>query len=176
MEILDIYDKYRNLTGKKILKENYNSLNNDEFTIFSYAVIFNQENEMLIQKRNSELNKYPNFWDLSVNGNVYSGETTFETIERILFEEYGYEHNFLDERPYLTINSDKKFCDVYIINNNIDINILKLDYKKIQNVTWATKDEILQLIDEARFVPYERSFIELLFFNKDTRGVIIGEK
>ena len=84
----------------------------------------------------------------------------------------GHKHKFLDDAAYFTINNYQSFGDVYIINDNIDISNLKLDYSKVQNVTWATKDEILQLIEEQKFIPYTEGFIELLFFNKDIRGVL----
>lgn len=175
MEILDVYDKYRNLTGKRILKNQYSELNKGEYTLLAYVAIFNQENEMLIQKRYSQLDRHPNLWDISASGHVLSGETSDEAIKRKLFEELGHVHNFIEDRAYLTINYDKSYCDVFIINDDIDINNLRLNYEKVQNVTWATKDEILQLIDEGKFIPYDSSFIELLFFNKDKRGAIKGE-
>lgn len=172
MQIVDVYDKYKNLTGKKILKNQYNELDKGEYTLFTYVAIFNDENEMLIQKRQDLLDRHPNLWDISASGNVISGETSDEAIERKLYEELGHKHKFLDDIAYFTINNYQTFGDVYIINDNIDINDLKLDYSKVQNVTWATKDEILQLIEEQKFIPYTEGFIELLFFNKDIRGVL----
>ena len=47
MQIVDVYDKYKNLTGKKILKNQYNELDKGEYTLFTYVAIFNDENEML---------------------------------------------------------------------------------------------------------------------------------
>ena len=172
MQIVDVYDKYKNLTGKKILKNQYNELDKGEYTLFTYVAIFNDENEMLIQKRQDSLDRHPNLWDISASGNVISGETSDEAIERKLYEELGHKHKFLDDAAYFTINNYQSFGDVYIINDNIDISNLKLDYSKVQNVTWATKDEILQLIEEQKFIPYTEGFIELLFFNKDIRGVL----
>lgn len=172
MEILDVYDKYKNLTGKKIFKNQYNELDYGEYTLFTYVAIFNSDNEMLIQKRQSNLDRYPNIWDISASGHVISGETSDEAIKRKLFEELGHSHEFLDDNPYFTVNNYKSFGEVYIINEDIDINNLRLDYNKVQNVTWASKDEILQLIDEEKFIPYTEGFIELLFFNKNIRGVL----
>lgn len=172
MDILDIYDKYKNLTGKKILKNQYNDLKNGEYILFTYVAIFNDENEMLIQKRKESLDRHPNLWDISASGHVLTGETSDNAIERKLFEELGHKHKFLEDMPYFTINNNLSFGDVYIINDNIDINNLKLDYSRVQNVTWATKNEILQLIEEGKFIPYTEGFIELLFFNKDIRGVL----
>ena len=172
MEILDVYDKYKSLTGKKILKNQYNELKDGEYTLFTYVAIFNSENEMLIQKRQSNLDRHPNLWDISASGHVISGETSDGAIERKLLEELGHKHEFLEDLAYFTINNYKSFGDVYIINDDIDINNLRLNYSKVQNVTWATKDEILQLIEEEKFIPYTEGFIELLFFNKNIRGVL----
>lgn len=172
MEILDIYDKYKTLTGKKILKNQYNDLKNDEYILFTYVAIFNSENEMLIQKRQDSLDRHPNLWDISASGHVISGETSDEAMGRKLKEELGHNHKFEEYMPYLTINNYKSFGDVYIINDDIDINNLKLDYSKVQNVTWASKDEILQLIEEEKFIPYTEGFIELIFFNKNIRGIL----
>ena len=172
MEILDVYDKYKNLTGKKILKNQYNELTKEEYILFTYVAIFNSENEMLIQKRQDSLDRHPNLWDISASGHVVSGETSDEAMERKLYEELGHNHKFLEDMPYLTINNYKSFGDVYIINEDIDINDLKLDYSKVQNVTWATKEEILQLIEEEKFIPYTEGFIELIFFNKNNRGIL----
>ena len=76
MEILDVYDKYRNLTGKRILKKQYSELKKDEYTLLAYVAIFNKENEMLIQKRQAQLERHPNLWDISAGGHSIAGETT----------------------------------------------------------------------------------------------------
>ena len=171
MEILDVYDKYRNLTGKKVLKNQYNQLDKGEYTLVTYVAIFNSENEMLIQKRQSNAERYPNLWDITSSGHVLSGEGSDEAIERKLFEELGHKHDFLADMAYFTVNNEKTFGDVYIINDDININNLRLNYEKVQNVTWASKNEILQLIEEGKFISYADAFIELLFFNKDKRGI-----
>ena len=105
MQIVDVYDKYKNLTGKKILKNQYNELDKGEYTLFTYVAIFNDENEMLIQKRQDLLDRHPNLWDISASGNVISGETSDEAIERKLYEELGHKHKFLDDIAYFTINN-----------------------------------------------------------------------
>ena len=105
MQIVDVYDKYKNLTGKKILKNQYNELDEGEYTLFTYVAIFNDENEMLIQKRQDSLDRHPNLWDISASGNVISGETSDEAIERKLYEELGHKHKFLDDAAYFTINN-----------------------------------------------------------------------
>lgn len=170
MELCDIYDKNRNFTGKVVPKGTV--LEENEYRLTVRLAIFNDQDEMLIQKRQLNKHKYPNFWDISVAGNTVHGEISEETIERELFEELGIEHDFSNDRPMVTIHREHGFTDFYILNLNIDINSLKIQHEELQSVTWASKQEIFQLIDEEKFIPYSKSIIELLFFNKDCRGMI----
>lgn len=173
MEIWDIYDKNKNITGRFVSRDQGSTLKEGEFDLAVHVAIFNDNNEMLIQKRQSSKDTYPNYWDISAGGHSVAGETSEEAIERELFEELGYRYDFSNERPYLTIHRTDKFDDIYIIKDeNIDINKLRLQYEEVQNVTWANKEEIHQLIEEGKFIPYCTGFIDLLFFQKDSRGVI----
>ena len=76
----------------------------------------------------------------------------------------------------LTIHREHGFTDFYILNLDIDINLLKIQYEEVQSVIWANKQEIFQLIDEGKFIPYNKAIIELLFFNKNCRGMIDNER
>lgn len=170
MELWDIYDKDRNLTGKVVPKGT--ALEENEYRINIRLAIFNDQDEMLIQKRQTTKQKYPNFWDISVAGNAMHGEISEETVERELKEELGLEHDFSNERPMITIHRKHGFTDFYILNLNVDINSLKIQHEEVQSVIWATKQEIFQLMEEEKFIPYNKSLIELLFFNKECRGMI----
>lgn len=172
MEVWDVYDKYKFITGKRILKTQKNNLKAGEYELVVHVAIFNNNNELLIQKRQSNIDRFPNLWDLSAGGHVLADETSEQAIERETFEEIGLHFNFSDERPYFTINYEKRFDDIYVINHDTDINDFKLEYDEVQNITWANKEEIMQLIDEEKFVPYNKGFIELLFFQNYKRGVI----
>ena len=44
-----------------------------------------------------------------------------------------------------------------------------VDIRK-QAVRWAALEEILEMIDDGRFIPYEKGLIELLFFQRNHRG------
>ena len=174
MEIWDVYDKDRNFTGKVISRNGKQDLKKGEYGLVAHVAIFNDKNEMLIQKRQASKQKFPNLWDITAGGHSISGETSQETIERELWEELGYRHDFSDVRSHLTVNSERDFGDVYIINDvDIDLNDLKIQVEEVQSVTWATKEEILQLIEEKKFINYCPGFIELLFFMKEIRGVMI---
>lgn len=174
MELWDVYDIDRNKTGKIVAKNELKSpLQDNEYGMVVDVAIFNSNNEMLIQKRQTTKSKYPNLWDISAGGHALAGESSQEAIERELFEELGYRYDFSEERPYFTINYKKDFGDIYILNiDNIDLSDLKIQVDEVQNVTWATKDEILQLIEENKFIPYCSGYIELLFLQREKRGLI----
>lgn len=174
MEIWDVYDHNRNLTGKKVLRGDPNNLKEGEYGLVVHVAIFNSEGEMLIQKRQSSRDRFPNLWDISAGGHSIAGETSQEAIAREASEELGYtKHDFLNDRPYMTINYIDGFGDVYIvIDDELDINDLRLQKEEVQSVTWANREEVLQLIEEGKFIPYCSGFIELLFFNKNKRGLI----
>ena len=52
----------------------------------------------------------------------------------------------------------------------VDPASLQLQYEEVQAVRWASREEILQMIDHGTFIPYEKSLIELLFFRRDHRS------
>lgn len=173
MEIWDVYDRNRNLTGKKVLRGEPNNLKEGEYGLVVHVAIFNGEGEMLIQQRQSSRDRFPNLWDISAGGHSIAGETSEEAIEREAFEELGYKHDFSNDRPYLTINYDDGFGDVYVlIDEELDLSDLRHQKEEVQNTCWASKEEIYQLLDEGKFIPYCPGFIDLLFFNINKRGLI----
>ena len=90
--------------------------------------------------------------------------------EREVYEEIGYKLSLDGIRPSLTINFDKGFDDIYLIQKDIDISKLKLQYEEVQSVKWASKEEILSMIDEEIFIPYHKSLIDLLFFMRTSKN------
>ncbi len=174
MELWDVYDKYRNLTGKTVIRQERGALKEGEYGLVVHVAVFNKNGEMLIQQRQTTKKQYPNLWDISAGGHSVVGEDSEDAIHREMFEEIGFNYDFTNVRPYFTINYEDGFGDVYIINNcELDLDNFKMQPEEVQNITWANKEEIKQLIDENRFVPYENGFIDLLFALKDRkRGIL----
>lgn len=177
MELWDVYDKYRNLTGKTVIRKEKGALEEDEYGLVVHVAVFNKNGEMLIQQRQTTKEQYPNLWDISAGGHSIAGECSEEAIHRETLEEIGYNYDFSNIRPYFTINYEDGFGDVYIINNcELDLDNFKMQPEEVQNITWANKNEILQLMDENKFVPYENGFIELLFSLRNRKRGIIRSK
>ncbi|WP_195467591.1 NUDIX domain-containing protein [Clostridium sp. D43t1_170807_H7] len=168
MEIWDLYTKDRIKTeetmvrGEKITKGFYR--------LVVHVCIFNSQGEMLIQQRQLFKSSWPNMWDVTVGGSAISGDTSQSAAEREVYEEIGYKLSLDGIRPALTINFEDGFDDMYLIKKDIEISDLYLQYEEVKAVKWASKEEILKMIDEETFIPYHKSLIELLFFMKDTKG------
>lgn len=168
MEIWDLYDKDRIKTGETMVRGS--QFKENTYHLVVHVCIFNLEGKMLIQQRQPFKDGWPNMWDITVGGSAVSGDTSQLAAEREVYEEIGYKLSLDGIRPSLTINFDKGFDDIYLIQKYIDISKLKLQYEEVQSVKWASKEEILSMIDEEIFIPYHKSLIDLLFFMRNSKN------
>lgn len=168
MEIWDLYDKDRIKTGETMVRGS--KFKENTYHLVVHVCIFNLEGKMLIQQRQPFKDGWPNMWDITVGGSAVSGDTSQLAAEREVYEEIRYKLSLDGIRPSLTINFDKGFDDIYLIQKDIDISKLKLQYEEVQSVKWASKEEILSMIDEEIFIPYHKSLIDLLFFMRTSKN------
>lgn len=161
MELWDVYNRDKTKTGKTMVRGE--KIKKGSYRLVVHACIFNSKGEMLIQQRQPFKSGWPNMWDITIGGSAVSGETSQTAIEREIFEEIGLKIDLQNIQPHLTINFDTSFDDVYLIEREIDIKDLVLQYEEVQKVEWATLDEILQKIDNGIFIPYHKSLIQLFF-------------
>ncbi len=173
MEYWDIYDINRKKTGETMLR-------GSDFAVGAYHLvvhicIFNEKGEMLIQQRQPFKEGWPNMWDITVGGSAVTGDSSQKAAERELFEELGVEVNLNGIRPKLTVNFDRGFDDIYLIEKNIKISDLRFQYEEVQNAKWASREEILEMIEKKEFIPYFPSLINLLFEIRGQYGCIRKE-
>lgn len=147
MEILDLYDKNLNLTGKTMVRGN----EIPEGCYIRIVVVFIQNNkgEFLIQ-RTSKIkgNKFA-----STGGHFKSGDDSISTIQTEVMEELGLKIN---KEEFRFVDHHFRGCvvfDVYYLNKNIDINKLKLQTEEVESVNWCTKEEIDSYINKGVFSP-----------------------
>jgi isopentenyldiphosphate isomerase len=170
MEKWDLYDQYRNKTKKQIIRGD--AMSKDEFHIVVHVCIFNSKGEMLIQQRQPFKKGWPNLWDITCGGSAIAGDTSQAAASRELFEELGIHYTFDNIRPQLTVNFERGFDDYYLIEHEINLNDLRLQEEEVQAVKWASKEEIFNLIEQQKFIPYYESFIAFLFDNRHCYGSI----
>lgn len=173
MEYWDIYDAERTKTGKTMLRgENFPD---GAYHLVVHICVFNDKNEMLIQQRQPFKEGWPNMWDITVGGSAVKGDSSQTAAERELMEELGVEVNLKGVRPHLTVNFDRGFDDIYLIEKEVDISELSLQPEEVQAAKWASREEILKMIENGVFIPYYPSLINLFFDCRKKYGCISEE-
>jgi isopentenyldiphosphate isomerase len=170
MEIIDLYNYNRELTNETV--ERTNNLPKDRYRLVVHACIFNEKNEMLIQQRSSTKKVWPNLWDISVGGGAVSGETSLDAIKREVLEEVGLNINDLVAPYCVSINYGIGFDDTYIIHTNLKLKDFKMEDGEVQQIKWATKEEIMDLLNNNKFINYKKSYIEFIFESLEFKGAL----
>ena len=170
LELLDIYTKNRELSGKTIMRGQM--IPDGFFRLVVHVCIFNQKGEMLIQQRQPFKHGWSNLWDVSVGGSAISGDTSGKAAEREVMEELGLNLKLEDKRPAFTIYFKDGFDDFYIVEKDLDLGELTLQYEEVQDVRWATKEQVLSMIDEGIFLPWHHSLIEMLFYMRNHNQIL----
>lgn len=171
MELIDVYDRHRN---KIRIAERKEALGENEYRLVVHICVFNSKDQMLIQKRQPFKSGWSGLWDLSTGGMAQSGETSAQSARRELNEEIGIDHDFSEERPFVSVSYTVGFDDYYVIQKEVIPEDLKLQYEEVEKVRWADRSEILSMIDSGEFIPYHKGFIEMLFDMRKDFGTIMG--
>ena len=170
-ELWDIYDFKRQKTGKQLPRGE--RLLDGEYHMTVHACIFNAEGKMLIQKRQPFKRGWSGLWDITVGGSAVAGESSQEAIMRELREEIGLSLDLSHVRPHLTVQFEEGFDDMYLIQREVDLTTLTLEYEEVEAVRWATMDEILSMMEDGTFIPYKPHLISLFFHMKDAYGALL---
>lgn len=168
MELFDLYTAEREKTEKTMVRGERTP--DGYYRLVVHVCIFDREGRMLIQQRQPFKQGWSNLWDISVGGSAVAGDSSRSAAERETLEELGLAIDLTDERPSMTLYWENGFDDYYLLTMDLDLNTLRLQPEEVQTVRWAGKEEILQMIDDGRFIPYDKSQIELLFFRRNHRG------
>ena len=173
MELWDLYDKNRKLTEDTMVRGD--EMKPDTYHLVIHVVIFNSENQMLIQKRKHDKASNPNMWDVSVGGSVTAGEMSQLGAMRETEEELGLQIDLHNQLPHLSITFERGYDDIYIVNREAEINELAVPNDEVSDAKWATIDEIYEMIDDRTFISYRKSLIQLLFDMRYQYGAVIRD-
>lgn len=141
MEVRDLYDKDRKLTGETILKGE--QIPENRYIIVMLIFIQNSEGKFLIQKRSKQKNGLL----AATGGHAKAGETSIQAIQTEVKEEIGLDLPEDKVELYFSGRQDEErvFFDDYYIKLDIeDISKLKLQEEEVESVCWMTKDEIIE--------------------------------
>lgn len=169
MEVWDLYDENRNLTGKTVLRGTGIPTGYRHLSVHVWIV--NAQNKFLIQKRSPNKKMFPNMWSMS-GGAVIQGEDSLEGAQREVKEELGIEFDVKHAKLIHTIVRTDNFVDVWLAFCETDIYRIQKQDEEVSDVRWATLNEIEQLLQSKKFSP---SVIEglqkcLAYIKKNTDG------
>ena len=171
MEKFDLYDDDRLPLNRSLTRGTTCGENENRMVV--HVCIFNSKGEMLIQQRVSTKKSWPNLWDITLGGCATTKETSKDAAHRELLEELGIDYDFSHTRPHLTINFPHGFDDYYLLSlDSLDISTITLQKEEVSAIKWASKEDIIHLLKENKFIPYHQSFVLSLFDIKDQYGVI----
>ena len=168
MEMIDLYDADRVRLGK--LAEKEAKMKKGEFRMVVHICVINSKGQLLIQQRSSTKKNFPNVWDLTLGGNVQAGENARMAAQRELEEELGLKVDFSEIRPLYTFNFKEGFDDMFVIEKDVKASDIKFVDGEVQAVKWATREEILSLIEQKKFIQYFPSIINLIFDTYKTKN------
>ena len=154
MELRDLYDENKKLTGETIYKGQ--DVPKGRYYITVVIFIQNNKNEFLLQKR---VKKKDGKW-ATTGGHPVSGETSKQGIITEIKEELGI--NVVEENVELfkTIKTEDDFVDIYYLKEDIDINEIKIQKEEVEDVKWTTIEEIQKMIQQEIFSESHKSFFE----------------
>lgn len=168
MELWDVYDVHRVRQNREVVRGQ--TLQPGDYHLVVHLCLFNSQGQMLIQQRQKNKDGWPNLWDLTVGGSALRGESSQQAVERELAEELGLHLNLSQARPHMTVNFPDGFDDVYLIEEDIDLNTLSFQPEEVQAARWADQDDILAMIENETFLPYFPDLIRLIFVMRRQYG------
>ncbi len=148
MEKRDLYDKDRNLTGKKIYKGE--PVPEGNYIIVVLVYIQNSDGKFLIQKRSQRKNGLY----ATTGGHPKSGEDSVQGIITEVKEEIGVDIKAENLVRYHGGRSDTEhvFFDDYYIKMNIEnINNLVLQKEEVESVHWFSAEEVTESMKNGTF-------------------------
>ena len=159
MEFWDIYDENKQLTGRK-MKRNDWCLKEGEYHLTVLGVIARPDGTFLITKRVMTKAWAPGWWEVS-GGGVQAGESSEEAVRREVKEETGLDVCNAEGGyafTYKRVNPDEGdnyFVDVYRFVMDIDEKDVSFQEAEIDGHMFATREQIESFAKEGKFLHYD---------------------
>ena len=159
IELIDIYDESRELTGVILPRGTF--LNPGQFQLYALAMICDTKGRILITQRSENESWGAGWWEIP-GGGVPAGETSAYAIVREVREETGLDVSGCEpELLYSYTNIDPKrghnyFTDIWRFHADFSLEDVVLQEEESVAARLATWEDICQLAGQGIFLHFER--------------------
>lgn len=177
-ELIDVLDENGNWTGKSDTKENI--YNKGLWHRSVHIWVMNDDQELLVQKRNPMKKTFPNLWAISAAGHVMAGESSVESGLRELKEELDIDAEAQELEYLFTVKRVQPyrdsyirvFDDVYLLRRNLDVRKTKLQVEELTDIKFVYYEYLNSIFKngDTSYVPYTEEH-EKLFHILENRNL-----
>ena len=143
MEIWDLYDQDRNLTGETAVRGE--KIPEGRYHLVVEALFLNSKGETLLQRRAKEKDIMPDIWSV-VGGSAVAGEDSFMGCVRETEEEMGFSPDEKTARLFMTERRDRPdrgfFRDVWLFYQDVAIESMTWQPGEVQDGMWILPEKI----------------------------------
>ena len=164
MEIWDLYDENKNVTGKYCVRGD--EITDNYYHLVVHVWIKNNKGEYLISQRSANRPKFPLMWEC-VGGSVVKGENSLQGAIRETKEEVGIDLTDLEGKiVYTKIRKTIKgkkcndIMDVWLFKYNGEVELEKATTDEVSDFKWMRKEEIKEYFENNKLVPTLNYFFE----------------
>lgn len=140
-----------------------------DWHVAAHVWIIAPDGRVLLQRRSTQKENWPGYWDVSTAGHVSAGETPVEAAIRETFEEIGLritpeelerigtarEQSVLRDGRYI----DNEEHEIFVVQREVDLRDLKLQEGEVDDVMFASLDRLPEPL-----VPHELEYQRLRGF------------
>ena len=160
IELWDLYDENKNLTGKTLERGTW--IKDGYYHLVVHVWIKNSDGKYLISRRDKSRKAYPLMLECP-GGSVLAGETSLEGAIRETIEEVGIDLTNVQGR---IINTEKResfhdYFDAWLFNYDGKVDLTKATTDEVCEVMWMTKEEIKASFERSEFVPTLKYILEI---------------
>ena len=155
-EAFDIYDENWNHIGTAPRSEVHDK--GLFHQVVHCWVIAQSEPVIYFQQRTHTKKDFPDCYDLSCGGHIDAGEQPDAAALREIREETGLQLDPARGKIIKTYQEDHFICDVWLFRQDFALEDVVLQPGETCDKRYATREEILKMHAEGRFVPFQ--FIE----------------
>lgn len=112
---------------------------------YVYVLLFNDEKQLLLQERASDLTRFPNHWEVSASGAVWKGEGYVDAANRKLPDELNMKVPlFHEHKSIIQIPGKASRMTALFIGYVPTLDLVQPNQEKVKEVRWVDLEEALK--------------------------------